>query len=492
MSWQKRPSALPLLALALVLAMPPAPAPGQTASAPAAGTEAETPAADAAAPSAGASPSGAAPPTDTGSSVDWQATVDQPAADENRKKLEEQQKSLELSRKQESIVEQIIEQLTRERSQLTDKLVATARDVQQSEMSLTEVEQRLKGLEEQKKAKQDGFHQRRSELYQLLAALQRMGRNPPPVVVTERSDALDMVRSAMLLAKVYPQVASKAEELAHQLADLDKVIASIKEESARRQAEATRLADEQAHLAELLKAKHEELASRGTELTKLRDLVAEQAKSVANLSELIDRSDRAVAFKGTLGDPDKQLAELQPPPEPEAPPPAAEAPSVPASQATRVAPDSQALARLNGVFERQKGSVPLPVLGRRVVAFGDLTRNVGRSKGELFTARSNAQITSPCNGLVVYAGDFRSFGQILIINAGGGYHVLLAGLGRLDVVTGQTVAAGEPVGRMAETGSGGASDAAASAPYLYVEFRSKDKPINPGPWWAGDSQKVQG
>ncbi len=59
-----------------------------------------------------------------------------------------------------------------------------------------------------------------------------------------------------------------------------------------------------------------------------------------------------------------------------------------------------------------------------------------------------AQVTSPCDGWIVYAGEFRSYGQLLIMNAGGGYHVLMAGLSQIDVQPGQFVLASEPVGTM--------------------------------------------
>jgi septal ring factor EnvC (AmiA/AmiB activator) len=91
---------------------------------------------------------------------------------------------------------------------------------------------------------------------------------------------------------------------------------------------------------------------------------------------------------------------------------------------------------------------------------------------------------------VVYAGEFRSYGQLLIINAGGGYHVLLAGMSRIDVSLGQFVLAGEPIAVM---GSGAPSqNDDSSRPVLYVEFRKDGTPIDPDPWWAEASEKVQG
>jgi len=108
--------------------------------------------------------------------------------------------------------------------------------------------------------------------------------------------------------------------------------------------------------------------------------------------------------------------------------------------------------------------------------------------------RAGAQVTAPCDGWVVYAGPFRSYGQLLILNAGGGYHVLLAGMERISVDLGQFVLTGEPVAIM----GGGPQSAAAvatgsSQPILYIEFRKDGVPVDPSPWWAAnDSEKVRG
>ena len=70
---------------------------------------------------------------------------------------------------------------------------------------------------------------------------------------------------------------------------------------------------------------------------------------------------------------------------------------------------------------------------------------------------TGAQVTAPCDGWVVFAGNFRSYGQLLIINAGGGYHVLLAGMERITVDLGQFVLTGEPVAVMGKRASDGDS-----------------------------------
>ncbi len=79
---------------------------------------------------------------------------------------------------------------------------------------------------------------------------------------------------------------------------------------------------------------------------------------------------------------------------------------------------------------------------------------------------------------MVFAAPFRSYGLLLIVDCGGGYHTVLAGFERLDVKVGQSVAAGEPVGVMPNWEPGAAGD----RPALYLELRRDGQPVNPAPW----------
>jgi septal ring factor EnvC (AmiA/AmiB activator) len=106
--------------------------------------------------------------------------------------------------------------------------------------------------------------------------------------------------------------------------------------------------------------------------------------------------------------------------------------------------------------------------------------------GDTVTTQSGAIVTAPSDGEILYAGPFRSYGQLLILNAGDGYHVVLAGMGRISVAPGQSVLAGEPVGAMSEAAvaSTSASGNGNAAPELYIEFRKDGKPVDPTPWWS--------
>src|SRR6202000_147780 len=145
-------------------------------------------------------------------------------------------------------------------------------------------------------------------------------------------------------------------------------------------------------------------------------------------------------------------------------------------------------------FASAKGLFALPVNGTRIRDFGGFDGSGGVEKGISLGTRPGAQVTTPCDGWVVYAGPFRSYGQLLILNAGGGYHVLIAGMERISVSLGQFVQTGEPVATMGTT-SQVASILATNAtqPVLYVEFRKDNNPIDPGPWWAAnEGEKVRG
>jgi septal ring factor EnvC (AmiA/AmiB activator) len=117
----------------------------------------------------------------------------------------------------------------------------------------------------------------------------------------------------------------------------------------------------------------------------------------------------------------------------------------------------------------------LPVAGRVTTNWGEASSG-GPHRGLTFAAAAGARVVSPCGGRAVYAAPFRSFGLLLIVDCGGGYHFVLAGLDRLDASAGQRLLAGEPVGVLGGAGGGGAS--------LYVELRRNGQPVDPRPWFA--------
>jgi septal ring factor EnvC (AmiA/AmiB activator) len=471
-----------------------------------------------------------------GASVRAENTPQPSSVDEANKRLEERRTELENVEKRQQELQKDLSGIAAERKDINARLVETAALVQRSEAQLTAIEGRLSELDSQEKLLRGSLAQRRGQISRLLAALQRMGRNPPPVIITRREDALQMVRSAMLIATTFPEMRTQALALANKLNDLVRIMNDIRTEGDKLKAETSRLNETRTRLASLLETKRQTQTDRQAELKQVRQAATEISKNVNDLSDLITKLDQEVSKSTSLGQFDKeteQKAAAATPAPPASAPPDAKAgepapqppqPSKPDEQVAmnvppakpsgpsvvELAPAGASLVpgspnRIKPAipFIEAKGKLALPAQGRRVLSYGDKTQYGGTSKGLVIETRYSAQVTSPCDGWIVYAGEFRSYGQLLIMNAGGGYHVLMAGLSQIDVQPGQFVLASEPVGTMSgaprtaqlavqSTGAGTASPSPQSnAPVIYVEFRKDGQPLDPDPWWVSSHQKVQ-
>ncbi|HTO83416.1 MAG TPA: peptidoglycan DD-metalloendopeptidase family protein, partial [Methylomirabilota bacterium] len=172
----------------------------------------------------------------------------------------------------------------------------------------------------------------------------------------------------------------------------------------------------------------------------------------------------------------RELLAAQPPPPPEtAPPGPAEPPAVATLRLERP-------KDLKPFPPKQDGLTP-PARGVLVLGFGDTAPDGSASQGIVIESLPGAQVVAPHDGQVVFRGPFRGYGEILIMEHRGGYHTLLAGLGRTDVVVGQWLRTGEPVGVMDSPRDG--------KPRLYLELRRSGRPIDPWPWFEAHISKVE-
>jgi len=426
------------------------------------------------------------------------------SADDARKRLDSEKSKLEAKERRSQDLQADVDKINAERERINARLVETAKLVQQSEGQLNLIESRLGDLDVQEAHLRETLETRRGSISMLLGAMLRMGRNPPPVMVASRKDVLSSFRSGTLLAPVLNELGGEAKALTEQLADLARVTRSIRKEGERLRAETGRLNDARMRLAGLQESKRQSLSERQAELVQVRKAATEISRSVSDLSELIARLDKEVAEKTGLGTYEQEVAAAGPQPGSPAPPAEAKAAApapLPAAGNPSVvlAPGGERVAMLTPgrikpaiPFPDAKGLLPLPAQGRRVLTFGEKTQYGSQSRGLVLETRYGGQVVSPSDGWIVYAGEFRSYGQLLIINAGGGYHILLAGLSQIDVQLGQFVLAGEPVGVMSAAAKSPQAKAQDNAPILYIEFRKDKQPIDPDPWWSDASRKVQG
>jgi septal ring factor EnvC (AmiA/AmiB activator) len=408
-----------------------------------------------------------------------QATAVSPDAIKQREEeleatREQQRKAAELQQK----LKADIAAIGQDRSKLNQQLIDIATQVRNVETRIGETEANLRPLDSREQAVRASLDSRRSEIVEVLAALQRAGRRTPPALLVRPEDALQSLRTAMLLGSVVPELRGRAEKLAADLGELVNLrqrIATKRDELAR---DRDRLKDDSVRLAALV----EERQRKQSAIEK--DVEAEGARAI-NLSRQVE------GLQGLITKMEQDLKS------------AAKAAATASLQGAPAAPNGKpnlgALkdpARLSPAiaFASARGLFAFPVNGRKIREFGGSDGSGGVEKGISLTAKAGAQVTTPCDGWVVYAGPFRSYGQLLILNAGGGYHVLIAGMERISVNIGQFVLTGEPVATMGSTSQVASILATtASQPVLYVEFRKDGTPIDSGPWWAAnEGEKVRG
>jgi septal ring factor EnvC (AmiA/AmiB activator) len=365
-----------------------------------------------------------------------------------------------------------------DRSKLNQQLIDIAAQVRAVETRIGDAEARLRPLDAREQQIRGSLDSRRSEIVEVLAALQRAGRRTPPALLVRPEDALQSLRTAMLLGSVVPELRARAEKLTGDLTELVTLRKTIATERDKLGVDRDKLRDDQTRLAALVDERQRQQSSVEN------DMAVEGARAIA-LSRQVD------SLQGLIAKMEQDLKSAAK---------AAATASLQGAPATvNGKPNLGALkdpARLSPAiaFASAKGLFAMPVNGVKIRDFGGSDGAGGVEKGISLASRPGAQVTTPCDGWVVYAGPFRSYGQLLILNAGGGYHVLIAGMERISVNIGQFVLTGEPVATMGTTSQVASILAAnASQPVLYVEFRKDGTPIDPGPWWAAsEGEKVRG
>ena len=406
----------------------------------------------------------------------------------HRLELRGMEDTLDASQEQRRQIEAEIASIRADRAKLTAALLDATHNVNVSERKIGETEARLDTLTGAEDAIKRSLASRRAVIAEVLASLQRMGRKPPPALLVTPEDMLVAIRTSMLLGSVLPQMRSETEALASDLSDLLRLRQSIAAERETLATGVAKLRAERQRLAALVEARQSALSAAEQALGAERERALELAKQAANLKELIARMETEVAAAARGAEAVRKADENRGR--------AAEAAPPAAGMKTAMSPfkDPARLAPATS-FIQTKGLLPFPVNGTLQRGFGSQDGFGDTEKGMLISTRVEAIVASPCDGWVSFAGPYRSYGQLLIINVGQGYYIILAGMDKINVNVGQFILAGEPVAVM---GDGSVKTAAAIAigavqPILYVEFRKDGVAIDPGPWWVKpELQKVRG
>ncbi|MTJ82135.1 MAG: peptidoglycan DD-metalloendopeptidase family protein [Telmatospirillum sp.] len=475
-------------------------------------------------PSAAApSPSGASP-----------AETSAPPAPDRR--LKELESALRKGQEEQQQIDQKARQIAREMEDLRSSMVSTARAVQEHEDSLSDLESQLADLNSLEKDKAATLELRRQQMNGVLTALERLAFRPSEALIAQPTSPADTVRSAILLRNVVPKLRESADSLRADLAALSSVRDTIarqrrkitattaqldsehrrlsalydrkqqirqeteeqRQETARRlqtmAAEAEDLRDLLVRLEQERKRREQEAAERAAAERAAREAEKVAARAAREAEIAAAKAAREAAAAAARAEKEKRQAEIA----------AAKAAREAEEKAARQAREAQAKAdkasreaaaaaakagdsprplQPGRPFSQAMGEMPLPARGRVTQKFGQINDSGAPSRGITIATRDGAQVVSPYEGQVVFAGPFRGYGLLLIIEHGEGYHTLLAGMARIDGNVGQHLLPGEPVGVMGQSGS---------APFLYVELRRNGQPVNPLPWFTAHKTKVSG
>ncbi len=392
-----------------------------------------------------------------------------PAEQPPDRDLQEVERAIDATRKRNREIRRRADGLEAELHKLRKQSVEIARSIHQREAELSLIETKLTALIGDEAEKSAALGHRRKQFSNVLMVLERLVRYPPEALIAQPLSPADMVRSAILLRAAVPRIEEDAGNLRRDLAEL-----------ARTRAEMVRRQEQVAAAAQGLEAERKRLDALSRRTDELRRSTLSEARKVArrvetlsrkasdlrNLIEALERErrEREARELEERERREKEAAAAAPPPPPPPPPPKSSFGGLPISKA--------------------RGMLPFPAMGRVIGRYGQMTDTGMTRKGITIRTRPDAQVVAPFDGRVVFAGPFRGYGQLLIIEHGEGYHSLVAGMARIDGFIGQWVLAGEPIGVM---GSQNGEKAA-----LYLELRRKGRPINPLPWLAARKGKVNG
>jgi septal ring factor EnvC (AmiA/AmiB activator) len=342
------------------------------------------------------------------------------------------EQELNADRARRSQLDHQAESLQRELEELRPRLITAAGEARRQEAEYEDLQGTLAGLEREEHRQAERLATDRQHVVVLLAALQRLSMLPPDALLVRPEGPVDIFRTGLLLRDAVPILRERAEALAGAINSLAEVrrrlethrprVAAARDSLAAREEEVARLVARREALSRQTEEEREAVAQHMVRLTT-------QAADLRQLMERIEQERRA----GESG-------------------------------------RRQGGAGPGAALDAANMLTP-PVGGTIAVRYGAADRFGLTSRGVTFAARTGAPVVSPYAGTVVFAGPFRGYGQILIVEHGNGYHSLVAGLGRIDTAVGKSVAAGEPIGSMSSSDDGD--------PNLYFELRKHGQPINP-------------
>ncbi|WP_026501229.1 murein hydrolase activator EnvC family protein [Bartonella clarridgeiae] len=372
-----------------------------------------------------------------------------------RKTLEDIRNNISVSRDHIVSLLKKVDRLKKDQRTLTDELIKVAKIERNVANDIIKREEKLKQLLEQQMHVYHNLKNRRSEFAEVLAILARTGLKPLPALITRPKDVLASIRSSILLGAVIPDMQEKIQDLTKSLKRLTDLSHVITMECADLKAKMQSQAEQLKYLEFLLGEKVKLQKRSEKELIMLRQKNIILIKKAQSLEELILELDH------------QSQSDF--------------------SSSEEMQKSLQLLEQMD--FKNKKGRLLLPVSGKKIQQFNN-SSHIARF-GEIIATEPAAVVVAPADALVAFAGSFRSYGQLIILNVGHGYYIILIGMAKINVTQGQFVLSGEPIGMMGTQFFANtiALDIGKRTPVLYIEFRKHGKPVNPNPWWQTEQLK---
>jgi septal ring factor EnvC (AmiA/AmiB activator) len=385
-------------------------------------------------------------------------TGDVPPDPEEAARLEEEER--EAAARAEAMQQQA-EELATEVALMQRQLVELGQRVGASEQAALEAQASLDDLQSRETDLLARLGENREALIGLLAAIQRIETQTPPAVLAAPGDAADAARAAALMADVAPALQERAEALSVQLEELRTLRADIESEQTALALSEDALAGQRLELQALIAERRALEARRRNEAVALLEASSSAGERARSIRSLIGELSRMAEVVPTVSPRRREIEDAVP--EPRIRPPrelvSARVPVTP-------------LETLR--FADARGRLRPPAAGEIERGFGQVSEDGTASEGIFIRTRPRAQVISPFDARVEFAGPFNTYGGLLILNVGDDYYIVLAGMAVTYASVGQSVLAGEPVGAM--------PDQSQPAPDLYLELRRDGVAIDPAPW----------
>lgn len=402
-------------------------------------------------------------------------------SEDSQTQLAELESSLSLSKDKVDKLKADIDAMKGDRDKQNAALIAAAERVKTAEADVAAVQNKIGDLIVQELDTRGRLDGADASISNVLAALERISQSPPPALIVDPSDALGSARSALLISAIVPQLKAKADDVTAALKRLSDIRTAAQDQEASLRANFDVLEEEQLRIATLIAAQKQNQQTASTAL-------ADEQKAAA------DMADKAATLKTLIADLGKQAQAV-----------ATAADATATANATGKTPkldgDTVRLALANSArdqpavpFASARGFLDFPVSrGVNVINYGDSDGFGGISQGLSVVTNTEAPVLAPADGWVLYTGSYLNYGQIVILDAGQDYTILLAGMARIDVKPGQFVLMGKTLGAMGSRTIGRtvATSASAQRPTLYIEMRNKNVPIDPTGWWASSENLTQ-